>query len=153
MLSLLGSLLGFLGSALPEFFKLFRESQDRKHELAIFDRQLEQQKLGHTQRLEEIQVQADVAETQALYNYANRATGVPWVEALQASVRPVITYAFFAVFATVKLAMLVGFMNESGIAFGAALQLVWDEETQALFAAVMSFWFGARALQKMRQGR
>jgi hypothetical protein len=153
MLSLLGSLLGFLGSALPEFFKLFREAQDRKHELAILDRQMELLKLGHNQRLEEIQVQADVAETQALYGYANRPTGVPWVEALQASVRPVITYAFFAVFATVKVAMLIGFMQETGIAFGAALQLVWDEETQALFAAVMSFWFGARALQKMRQGR
>jgi len=153
MLSLLGSLLGFLGSALPEFFKLFREGQDRKHELAIFDRQIEQQKLGHAQRLEEINVQADVAETQALYNYANRPTGVPWVEALQASVRPVITYAFFLVFATVKVAMLIGFMKETGIAFGAALQMLWDAETQALFAAVMSFWFGARALQKMRDGR
>lgn len=35
MLTLLGSLLGFLGSTFPEFLKLFRDSQDRKHELAI----------------------------------------------------------------------------------------------------------------------
>jgi hypothetical protein len=27
---------------------------------------------------------------------------------------------------------------------------VWDPETQALFAAVMSFWFGSRTFQKMR---
>jgi len=27
---------------------------------------------------------------------------------------------------------------------------IWDIETQALFAAVMSFWFGQRALSKFR---
>lgn len=56
--------------------------QDRKHELAILDRQMEQQRLGHSQHLEEIQIAADVAESQALYNYANHPTGSPWVEAL-----------------------------------------------------------------------
>ena len=91
MLTLLGSLLGFLSSTFPEFLKLFRDSQDRKHELAILDRQMEQQRLGHSQRLEEIQIAADVTESQALYNYANHPTGSPWVEGLQASVRPVIT--------------------------------------------------------------
>ena len=94
MLTLLGSLLGFLSSTFPEFLKLFRDSQDRKHELAILDRQMEQQRLGHSQRLEEIQIAADVAESQALYSYANHPSNSPWVEALQASVRPVITYAF-----------------------------------------------------------
>lgn len=70
MLTLLGSLLGFLSSTFPEFLKLFRDSQDRKHELAILDRQMEQQRLGHSQRLEEIQIVANVAESQALYSYA-----------------------------------------------------------------------------------
>lgn len=56
-------MLGFLGSTFPEFLKLFRDSQDRKHELAILDRQMEQQRLGHSLRLEEIQIAADVAES------------------------------------------------------------------------------------------
>lgn len=86
MLTLLGSLLGFLSSTFPEILKLFRDSQDRKHELAILDRQMEQQRLGNSQRLEEIQIAADVAES------------------------------------------------------------------QALFAAVMSFWFGSRQISKMRRG-
>ena len=45
MLTLLGSLLGFISSTFPEFLKLFRDSQDRKHELAILDRQMEQQRV------------------------------------------------------------------------------------------------------------
>lgn len=152
MLTLFGSLIGFLGSAFPEFIKLWREGKDREHELAILDRQMEMQKLGHTQRQEEIQIAADIAESQALYSYANHPTSVAWVEALQASVRPIITYAFFLVFAAVKLTVLLSLLHADGNSFAEALRKAWDEETQALFAAVMSFWFGSRQIAKMRRG-
>ena len=67
MLTLLGSLLGFLSSAFPDFLKLWRDHADRKHELAILQMQMKQQRQGHTHRLEEINVQADIAESRALY--------------------------------------------------------------------------------------
>lgn len=63
MLTLLGSLLGFITSAFPQLLELIKDWQDRKHELAFLDRQMEMQKLGHTQRLEEIAVTADIAES------------------------------------------------------------------------------------------
>lgn len=59
MLTLLGSLLGFISNAFPDLLGLWRDSQDRKHELAILDRQMEQMKLGHNQRLEERDVNDD----------------------------------------------------------------------------------------------
>ena len=129
---------------------LRRDRADRKHELAILDRQMEAQRQGHSQRLEEIHVQADIAESKALYAHASQPSGVQWVEALRASVRPVITYAFFILFATVKIAALLQLL-EQGVGFTDGLIAIWDAETQALFAAVMSFWFGQRALQKARQ--
>ncbi|MBX2807865.1 MAG: hypothetical protein KTR20_04460 [Cellvibrionaceae bacterium] len=150
MLTLFGSLLGFLSSAFPDVLKLWRDRADRKHELAILDRQMEAQRQGHTQRLAEIEVQADIAESQALYTHASQPSGVLWVEALRASVRPVITYAFFILFATVKIAALLQLLDQ-GVGFTNGLIAIWDAETQALFAAVMSFWFGQRALQKARQ--
>lgn len=150
MLTLLGSLLGFISSAFPDLFKLWQDRQDRKHELAILDRQMEQMRLGHSQRLEEISVEADIAESQALYKHDNRFTGVKWVDGLRASVRPVITYAFFLLFTAVKLSALYVLMADQGPAFVVALPQIWDPETQALFAAVMSFWFGQRALAKAR---
>ncbi len=64
--------------------------------------------------------------------------------------RPVITYAFFTLFTAVKLSTLYVLMAEEGLAFVIAIPQVWDPETQALFAAVMSFWFGQRALNKIR---
>ena len=76
MLTLLGSLLGFVSSAFPDLLKLWQDKQDRKHELKILDRQMEQMRLGHSQRLEAIDVAADIAESKALYTHANQPSGV-----------------------------------------------------------------------------
>jgi hypothetical protein len=149
MLTLLGSLLGFVSSAFPDFLNIWKDRADRNHELAILDRQIEANKLNHAQRLEEIHIQADISESKALYTHASQPSGVKWVEALRATVRPVITYAFFGLFATVKLAVLIKLLDQ-GVSIMDGLIAVWDGETQALFAAVMTFWFGQRALAKYR---
>lgn len=151
MLTLLGSLLGFISSTFPDLLNIWKDRADRNHELAIMDRQMDLQKLNHSNRLEEIHVQADISESKALYSHASQPSGVAWVEALRATVRPMITYAFFILFATVKIAALFQLLN-SGFTVADSLIIIWDGETQALFAAVMSFWFGQRALTKLREG-
>ena len=147
MLTLLGSLLGFLGSAFPQILKLFQEAHDRRHELAILDKQLEQQRQGHEQRLEEIRNDGEIKQSLALYQHDSQPAGYKWVEALRASVRPVLTYAFFLLFAAVKIAGLYTMVSFDGMSLAVALPLIWDAETQALFAAIMTFWFGQRALR------
>jgi len=151
MLTLIGSLIGFISSAFPDLLKLFQDHQDRKHELAILDRQMEQAAQGHSHRLEEINAQADISESRALYRHASLPAGYKWIEGLRASVRPVITYAFFTLFAVVKYAGLQSLLDQ-GVPVTQALIAIWDPETQALFAAVISFWFGQRALNKFRKG-
>ena len=69
------------------------------------------------------------------------------------SVRPLITYAFFALFASVKGSGLYLLIAVEGLLIAEALPRIWDPETQALFAAVMSFWFGNRTLSKLRERR
>jgi len=113
---------------------------------------MEQMRIGHNQRLEEIEVQADIAESKALYKHDARV-GIGWVDGLRASVRPIITYAFFMLFAAVKGSGLYMLIVVEGLLIAEALPRIWDEETQALFAAVMSFWFGSRALSKFRGRR
>lgn len=58
----------------------------------------------------------------------------------------------FILFATVKTAALFKLLDQ-GVGITDGLIAVWDAETQALFAAVMSFWFGQRALAKFRLNR
>lgn len=150
MLTLLGSLLGFISSCFPDLLKLWQDKQDRKHELAIIDRQMEQAKLGHGHRLEEIAVNADIQESLALLKHDSQPSGVTWVDGLRASVRPVITYGFFILFAWVKLSSVVLLMNQGGLNINEALIQIWDAETQSLFAGILSFWFGSRSLAKRR---
>ena len=150
MLTLLGSLLGFISSTFPDLLKLWQDKQDRKHELQILDRQMEQMRLGHNQRLDEIVINADVKQSLALYKHDSQPSGVTWVDGLRASVRPVITYGFFILFAWVKLSAVVLLMNQNGLSINEALMQIWDAETQALFAGILSFWFGSRSLAKRR---
>jgi hypothetical protein len=150
MLTLLGSLLGFISSTFPDLLKLWQDKQDRKHELQILDRQMEQMRLGHNQRLDEIAINADVSQSLALYKHDSQPSGVTWVDGLRASVRPIITYGFFILFAWVKLSAVVLLMNQDGLSINEALIQIWDAETQALFAGILSFWFGSRSLAKRR---
>ena len=141
MITLLGSLIGFIGAAFPDLLKLFRDAQDRKHELRILEMQMEQQRQGHAQRLEEVSIQADIAESKALYKTYN--TGIRWVDGLNGTVRPVIAYSFFILYASVKV-----------MQFSADLPwLLWNEEDQAIFAGIISFYFGQRAMSKLRGGK
>lgn len=152
MLTLLGSLLGFITSAFPDLLKIYQDKQDRKHELDIMDRQMEQMRLGHSQRLEEISINADIAESQALYKHDSKPSGIKWIDGLRASVRPMITYAFFLLFALVKINVLFYLLSTLHMDFAVAIQKIWDAETQALFAACISYWFGSRSLAKARGG-
>jgi hypothetical protein len=141
MITLVSSLIGFISAAFPDFLKLFRDAQDRKHELAILAMQMEQQRLGHSNRLEEIQLNADISETQSLYR--TYTIGIRWVDALNGTVRPVIAYSFFILYAVVKI-----------MQFSANLpELLWTAEDQAIFAGIISFYFGQRAMAKLRSGK
>ena len=145
MVAIVGAVLGFLGSWLPEGIKLFREKKDREHELTILHFQLETQKQGHVQRLEEINAQADINESQALYKSAE-PVGIGWVDALNASVRPVVTYSFFFLYAVVKYAQAYAFSGNTAN-FIQSLAMTWTPEDMGIFSAIMGFWFGQRSMK------
>jgi len=150
MVTILGSLLGFLGSAFPEFLKVYRDQKDRQHELNILDRQADLIKTGHTNRMEEIQVQADAVIAKAIYAHA-KPSGVRWVDALSGTVRPIITYAFFLLYAVMKYSQWAVVYHMMGkYDWREAFLNIWQIEDQALFATVISFWFGQRMMQKVK---
>ena len=146
MITLLGTLIGFISSIIPDLVKLFQERQDRAHELRILELQLQQQASGHSQRLEEIGAQADIAESRALYK--TWASGVAWVDALNGTVRPVLAYAFFLLYFTVKCMQfaLIDWLNP----LPWQVDALWNGEDQAIFAGIIAFYFGQRAMGKIR---
>lgn len=143
MITLLASIFGFLSSALPDVFRLFHDRSDKKHEMAILQLQLQS---ATAARLEEIGVIADMAESKALYRTYN--TGVTWIDAFNGTVRPVITYAFFALYALVKYLQYTVIGDDAPLF--QYLDALWNQEDQAIFASVISFYFGARTMSKLR---
>ncbi len=144
MTTLLASLIGFISSVFPEIFKLWRDKSDKQHELAILQLQIQNAQADRDIRREEIGVYADIAESQALYKTYN--TGVTWVDALNGTVRPVITYAFFFEYVLIKY-MQYTMIGDQAPLFQ-YLDILWTQEDQAIFAGIISFYFGQRAMNK-----
>lgn len=144
MITLLGSLLGFGTSFLPEVLNYFKANQEHKHNMEMMTRRSELQ-------LEVMDKQAEIKETEGLYKHDSMDAG-GFINALRGSVRPVITYVFFGLFVAIKVTALIALMN-SGNDLGRSLSLIWDENTSGLFAAIMSFWFGGRSISKYMKGK
>lgn len=149
MITAISALIGFFGSVFPDLLGMFKDRADRKHELLILQMQLDQQAAGHSQRIEEINAQADISETKALYK--TYSTGISWVDALNGTVRPVLAYAFFFLY------MLVKCMQFSMLDFNNPmpwhLDVLWGAEDQAIFAGIIAFYYGQRAMGKVRGGQ
>lgn len=144
MLSLVGSVLGFGTSFLPKILGYFEEKRDQAHELQMMDRQLEQQlQIGH-QKMQMLDVEADIRETEALHKEHASITrkSSQWVINLSSSVRPVITYCLFIEFATLTFLLSGGYIDNG------MYSLIWNNEFQAIWAAVVSFWFGQRTFNR-----
>ena len=148
MITLLASLLGFLVSIFPEVMKFVHKTKDLSHELAVLDRQMDVMRDGHFMRMQEVTLKGQQTEQVALLESV-RPSKVKWIEGLSSSVRPVLTYAFFCLYAAVKIAQFVA-LQQMGASWSSGLLQVWNAEDETLFAAVMSFWFGSRAMTRGR---
>ena len=171
MLTLLSTFLSFLMGGLPKILDFFQDKSDKKHELELAKVQTErelalakegfmaQQKIEEI-RLDEIKTQttsdqnialmaAQQAEMQAIYAHdmsLNEGTS-RWMKNLRASVRPVITFGFFFLLVAIDIG-LFAYGWQRGADFKELADMLWDDETQALFAAIISFHFGGRAFGK-----
>ena len=161
MLTALGAIFGFLGSLAPEIIKFIKAREDRKHELAIMDRQTELTKLSLSAKLEEIGINADVTDMANVYQQSQGGvpdTGIKWVDAvleiINALVRPTITYIYFGLYLVVKYANYQIMKVQQSLDWKTAITLNWNDFDSAMLAAILGFWFGNRMVQKyMKMGK
>ena len=146
MMTLLGSLLGFGSSFLPEVLNFFKTGQEHKQKMESMNLEMELMGKRSELQLNMLDKQAGIKETEGLYKHDSIDAG-GFVNALRGSVRPVITYSFFGLFVAVQIVIMVKVMGEGGD-WASAVTLMWTPETSGLFAAIMSFWFGNRAVSK-----
>jgi hypothetical protein len=160
VITLFSTLISFLTGGLPKLLDFFQDKSDKKHELQLAQMQLDQQmrmqsagfqaqervEAIHT---EQLQIEANVQERQALYAHdIEIGKGASqWVINMRAIVRPAITFGLFGLLVFVDI---FGFYYaiKTGVAFDAAMNILWDDETQIIWSSVVAFWFGTQAFSK-----
>ena len=171
MLTLISTFLSFLMGGLPKLLDAFQDRADKKHEIQLAQMQTERElqllQAGYVaqQHIEEIKldeiktqtqsaekvslIDAQKAEMNAIYAHdtsLNEGTST-WMKDLRASVRPVITYGFFFLLVAIDATLAYKGLT-TGVDFNTLANQLWDDETQALFAAILSFHFGGRAFSR-----
>ena len=159
MFTLLTTLISFLAGGLPKLMDFFQDKSDKKHELELAkmqtERELQMLKEGYVAqarveeiRTEQIAIQSAEKEREALYAHdiAIGQGAAQWVINARAFTRSFITYGLFILFAFVEI---FGFYYavKTGVDFSIALDVLWDDETQIVWASVVSFWFGTQAFK------
>ena len=154
--TLLGGLLGGAFRLAPEILKWLDRKGERGHELAMQDKALEFGKLRGAQRMGEIGAAADGAWNTGAIEALKEAvaaqgqrSGIGWADALSASVRPVITYWFMALYCAAKTATFAAGVG-AGAGWGDAILHAWTDADQALWAGVLNFWFLGRVFDRVR---
>ena len=150
MISLLGTLMGFGTSIIPEILGYFKQSQANKQELAMLEARAKYAEQISKLKVEELDAEADIAETKGIYEHDRSIQSGGFVNSLRGSVRPVITYLFFLMFAAVKGTKIYAMIVNQNIDWATAVDAAWDDETAAIFSAIIAFWFGNRAMSKAR---
>ena len=160
MLTLISTVVSFLMGGLPNILNFFQDKADKKHELELArmqtERELQMLEKGYAAqakveeiRTEQVQINADVQTHMALLQHdTESAKGASqWVVNARAMVRPAITYGMFLLLAFVDV---FGFYYaiHTDVPFNDALDQLWDDESQQIFASIIAFYFGGQAFKK-----
>ncbi len=158
MLPLLATIAGALTSGLPALISYLDRKSRLNHEAKVLELRMQASDKENENAIKLINAEADVREGESLRDHDSSLRGGKFIESLRASVRPVITYFFFILFVAVKgfvvyQAVSADGLIENQIAFLDIYPLLWDDETQAMFGAVIGFWFGSRVQEKLMSSR
>lgn len=158
MIAIFSALIGFLGSIVPQVFKVYTDKKDKEHELAMMDRQLQAAAAGRSDHLEEVRIGAVGALNAAVqqsyqteWQYLPRKFG--WVMAYASIVRPTTTFILLLFYGYCKWCLFQSYINhplpwqDATSAVQAGL-LLWTPFDEGMLGVVIGFWFGERGFKK-----
>ena len=153
--TLLGGVFGGILRLAPEVFKLFDRVNERKHELALLQAEMEFAKIRGEIAMRQTEAMMTMAEMDAIgkafqeQSQTAQAAG-KWVAAVSALVRPLITYAFIGAYFAVKLAAFLLALDQNGNWKEVILQL-WGQDDVTIMFMIISFWFVGRVYERFNK--
>jgi hypothetical protein len=102
--------------------------------------------------MRQVEAQMTMAEmdtmAQAFKEQSETAKNAGWfVSAISALVRPMVTYAFLALYASVKIAAFLIAIEQNGN-WKEVLVTMWGADDLAVFNMIISFWFVGRVYER-----
>ena len=148
--ALISAITGLLSGVVPDVMKEIKDTRAHKREVEFLqlNQQLVLERARHeaSVKIEEAQSQQAVAEIaanekqfQALMSQAMTPTGVPWIDTMNAAIRPITSIVFILLFAGGLVAYTAGLTSND--AFGASMTGLFGEA----ITAVIGYMFGYRS--------
>jgi hypothetical protein len=155
MFELLSLIFGGLLRLAPEMIGFFKQKRDQEHELKMTALQLDIDKARAQQALDLAHVQhaqamdkADMDALIAAVGAQATPSGIRWIDALSASVRPFLTYWHAVVLFTAHKVALLQIAMASGITWQVAVTQGFGEFDRMIVGSIFSFWFVDRSLRR-----
>jgi len=155
--TIVGTLVGGLTSALPMVVRFFERREELRFQRDLSKLKMEQARYEAEHEIRVVNATADAFEGESLRRHDSSLDTRGFFGALRVSVRPIITYAFFIAFLAIKAIAVYTFIKSGGsgdwlgnaLAWSEIYPIIWDENTQAIFGAIMGFWFGSRTIERL----
>ena len=153
--TLLGGVFGGVLRLAPEIFKIFDKKNERAHELAMLNAEMEFTKLRGEIAMRQTEAAMTVAEldtmAEAFKEQSKTAANAgKIVSAISALVRPFVTYLFVFLFAAVKVASYMIALQQGGD-WKNVLVTLWGVDDMAVLNMILSFWFVGRVYERTRK--
>ncbi|MFZ9066243.1 MAG: hypothetical protein ACO23R_02605 [bacterium] len=152
--SLLGGLMGGVFRIVPEFLKLFDRKNERAHELAMLNAEMEFAKLRGQIVEKQTQAVMTAAELSAMEQAfieqgKTAAKAGKFVSAVSALVRPIVTYWFVTLYSLVKSATFSIAMAQGGRWQDVVLS-IWSDDDMGILTLILTFWFVGRVWERQK---
>lgn len=147
--SILGGALGGVFRLAPEVIKFFDAKNERAHELAMQDKQLEFAKLQGNNKIQEAQIQADALDIAALKDVLvaqAQLTGNKFIDFINSFVRPYMAFSMSFLYFGVKITYGIALCQAGQSAYEVAKAL-YTPDDQALFWGIVNFYFLDRVIR------
>ena len=151
--SVLGGLLGGAFRLFPEVLKFFDAKNERAHELAMQDKQIEFLKVQGSQKVEEAKVYQEAVDIGALRDVLvaqAQPTGNKFVDFCNSFVRPYFAYSFSFLYFGVKISLGLA-LYSAGYSTAELSKIIYTPDDQALFWGVVNFFFLDRVVKHMKK--
>lgn len=157
--TLIGSALGSVARLIPEILTWLDKKDERKHELALLDKNLEADKFKAEHQIHLVQAENEAAvnleELRGLIEVSGKQTnlksGVAWIDGFNSLIRPLLAFQWLILLWPAVITFKAYILYRTGADLAQYVDVLFGSDEKALASSVASFFLVDRALRRLRE--